>query len=185
MGELREAVIEHVASQLADEVEHVFLRRSLHSFGQLVELILHRHAAAFSFFIRHDSHQRFVVVVDRIDRPLAVVGTTRNICPEGFDLRLYGINIDVAHYDDRLVVRTVPFMVVVTQGLISEVIDDGGIADDVTFGVLGTRVHLRVHLFPYTATRCATCTPFLEDDAALCIDLFVQKEQTAAPVVHH
>ena len=151
----------------------------------MVKLILHGHAATFSFFVRHDSHQRFVIVVDGIDRPLAVVGTTGNICPEGFDLRLDGIDIDVAHYDDRLVVRTVPFMVVVAEGLVCEIIDDRGVADDVTFGVLGTRVHLRVHLFPYTPACRAARTPLLKDDAALRIDLFIQEEQTAAPVVHH
>ena len=124
-------------------------------------------------------------MVDGIDRPLAVVGTAGNIRPEGFDLRLNGIDIDVAHYDDRLVVRTVPFMVVVAEGLVCEIIDDRGVTDDVALGVLGTRVHLRVHLFPYTPARRATCTPFFEDDAALRIDLFVQKEQTATPVVHH
>ena len=75
-------------------------------------------------------------------------------------------------------------MVVVAQRLICEIIDDRGVADDVTLRVLGTRVHLRVHLFPYTTARRATRTPFFEDDAALRIDLFVQKEQTAAPVVH-
>ena len=123
-------------------------------------------------------------MVDGIDRPLAVVGTTGDIRPEGFNLRLDGIDVDVTHYDNRLVVRSVPFMVVVTEGLVCEIIDDRGVADDVTFGVLGTRVHLRVHLFPYTPACRATRTPFLEDDAALRIDLFVQKEQTAAPVVH-
>ena len=145
----------------------------MHGFGQLVELILHGHAAAFRFFVRHDSHQRFVVVVDGIDRPLAVVGTTGNICPKGFDLRLDGIDIDVTHYDDCLVVRTVPFMVVVAEGLVCEIIDDRGVADDVTLGVLGTRVHLRVHLFPYTPARRAPRTPFFKDDAALCVNLFV------------
>ena len=76
-------------------------------------------------------------------------------------------------------------MVVVAEGLVCEIIDDRGVTDDVTLSILRTRVHLRVHLFPYTTARRATCTPFLEDDASLRIDLFVQKEQTAAPVVHH
>ena len=167
-----EAVVEHVASQLAYQIKHILLRRTLQHVGQLVELILQRDTAAFGFGIGHDSNERFVVMVDGIDRTLAVVGTTRHLCPQSLDLRFDGIDIDVTYHDDRLIIRTVPFMVVVPQGLVLKIIDHRRVSDHVTLCVLCTRVHLRVHLFPYTTTRGTTCTPFLQDDTTLGIDLF-------------
>ena len=170
--QLLEAVVEHVASQLTHQIDHVLLRRTLQHLWQLVELILQRDTATFCFGIGHDSNERFVVMVHRIDRALTVVGTTRHLCPEGFDLRFDGINIDITDYDDRLVIRTIPFMVVVPQGLVFKIIDHRRIADHVTLRVLRTRVHLRVHLFPDTTTRRTTRTPFLEDDTTFGIDFF-------------
>ena len=124
-------------------------------------------------------------MIDRVDGSLSEVRTTRYIGPEGFDLGFDSIYIDVTDHDDRLIVRSVPFMVVVAQGLVSEVIDDGRVTDHVPFGVLRARVHLRIQFFPDTATCGTTGSPLFEDDTALGVDLFGQQQQTATPVVHH
>ena len=76
-------------------------------------------------------------------------------------------------------------MIIVAQRLVGKVINNGGIAYHITLGILRTRIHLRVHLLPYTTTRGATGAPFLEDDSAFGIYLFRQEQQTAAPIVHH
>ena len=111
-------------------------------------------------------------MIDRVYRTLAEVHTTRHIFPELFDLRLDSIHIDIADNDDRLVVRSVPFMVVVAQRLILEVIDHGRVADHVALCILRTWVHLRVQFFPDTTLRRTTRTPLLQNDTALGIDLF-------------
>ena len=183
--QLRETVVQHVTDQFAHEVKHILLRRSLQRGRHLVELILQRDTAALSLGVGYDSHQRLVIMVDGVDRPLAVVSTARHVGPEGLYLLLNAVHVDVAHYDDCLVVRAVPLMVVVTQCLVGEVVDDGGVAYHVALGVLRARVHLCVQLPPYTTACRAACAPLLQYHAALGVYLLVQQREGAAPVVHH
>ena len=183
-SEFRETVIEHFAHQVTHSVEHILLCGTLQHLGQLVELILERDTATFGFGVGDDRYERFVVMVDGVDRTLSVVSATRHICPKGLYLRFNTVHVDVADYDDRLIVGTVPFMVVVTECLVLEVIDDGGVADDIAFRVLRTRVHELVQFLPYTSACGTSGSPLLEDHATLGIDLLVQKEQTATPVMH-
>ena len=124
-------------------------------------------------------------MVDRIDGTFAIVRATRYICPETFDLRLDSIDIDVPDHDDSLIVRSIPFMVVIAERLVFKVVDYCGVADHVAFGILRAGIHFGVHLFPYTAAGSTSGTPFLQNDTTLRINLFVQQQQSAAPVVHH
>ena len=112
-------------------------------------------------------------MVHRVDGTFAEILTTRHICPQRFDLRLNGIHINVTHYDDRLIIRTIPFVIVIAQGLILKIIDHSRVTDHIAFGVLRTRVHQLVQLLPDTAVGRATGTPFLQNYTALSVDLFV------------
>ena len=182
--QFRETVIEHIADQAAQHIDHVCLCGTLEHLGQLIELILHSDTAAFRLGVGNDYYQRFLVVVHRVDRALTIVGTTRYVRPEGFDLRLNTIHIDVTHYNNSLIIRAIPFLIIVTQCLILKIIDHRRVPDHISFRVLRARVHARVHLFPYAPARGASGTPFLQDDATLSVYLLVQKQQAAAPIVH-
>ena len=140
---------------------------------QLIELILQCDTTTLCFRIGHDSYQRFVIMVHRVDRTLTEVLTTRYICPQRFDLRLDSIHIDITYYDDSLVVRAIPFMVVIAQRLVLEVIDHSRVTDHIAFRILCTRIHLRIQLFPDTTVSCTTGAPFFQDHTALGVYLFV------------
>ena len=170
-----ETVVEHVTSQVTHHSEHVLLRGRLHDCGQLVEFVLQCHAAVFRLFVRDDGYERFVVMVNRINGALAVVGTSRHICPECFYFRFDGIHIDISNDYDGLVIGSVPFLVIIAQRLVFEIIDDGGVAYDIAFGILGTRVHFRVQFFPYPTSSCTSCAPFLAYDASFRVYLFGQE----------
>ena len=114
-------------------------------------------------------------MVDRIDRSFAVVGTSGHICPQCFYFRFDGVHIDISDDYDGLVIGSVPFLVIIAQRPVFEIIDDGGVAYDIAFGILGTRVHLRVQFFPYPSASGASCAPFFANDASFGVYLFGQE----------
>ena len=129
-------------------------------------------------------NDRLLVVVHGVEGTLAAVLACRHICPQGFYLRLDGIHIDITYHYNGLVIRSVPFLIVRAQSVVSEVVDDCRVANHISLGVLASRVHQRVEGFPHTAVGIRACAPFLADDTALGIYLLGEEEQSASPVVH-
>src|SRR5574344_853544 len=54
----------------------------------------------------------------------------------GLDALFHAVNIYISHNDDGLLVGAIPFVVVGSQCVIFEVVDDGGVAYDIAFGIL-------------------------------------------------
>ena len=101
------------------------------------------------------------------------------------DFLLHLVNVDVAHHDDGLQVGAVPFVVIVAQGVVGEIVNHvhGAYGQAVlVFGALiddgGGLFHesLHGHSRPPGA-------PFFVDDSALFVYFLVLEQQVVAPVV--
>ena len=69
--------------------------------------------------------------------PFCRVDRGRDIGEHLFDRCLHLIYIYVSHDDNRLQVRTIPFVIVITESLIFEIFDDIQIPDNISLGVFG------------------------------------------------
>ena len=184
-GSLLEAGIKHLSDEVTASVEQVRHVRTLHVDGRLRVLPVELDTRLLRLFVGNDGNDRFVVVVNRVQGSFAAVGTFGHIRPECFDLCLNGIDVDIADYDNSLVVRSVPLVVVVAERLVGKVIDNGCIANDVAFAVLAVGEHQCAALLPESALRIGSGTPLFADNATFGINLLAEKEQAARPVVHN
>ena len=76
------------------------------------------------FLILLNGHDHRVVVVDRIVDTLSSLFRHRDGREGLFNLLLHLVDIEVAHNNDGLQVRTIPFLIVVAQVLIGKIVDD-------------------------------------------------------------
>ena len=136
-------------------------------------------------FVGSNSHSGLAVEIYRIKWPFATVSTCRHVCPEGFNLCFNLVHINIADYDNRLIVRTIPFVVISTECIILKIIDNRCITNDIAFAVLGVRIKFCANDVAHTTSGIVTSAPFFANHTTLCINLFRQKEQAASPIVHH
>ena len=99
------------------------------------------------------SHLHLLVLLIDIDSLLIVghslrhhlgrIGIDLDAGEEFLDLCLHVVHIDIAHYDDGLIIRTIPFLIVGTQCLGLEAVDDRHQTHGQTLAILRTRIGLR------------------------------------------
>ena len=184
---LAQAVVEHVADEVvhitAPEVGH----RVLLAVGRGVafHVEVRQHDGLLLVFLDGDNHR--VVVGHGVVHPLGPVLGQGDGAEEALDFLLHLVHIDVAHHDHGLQVGPVPFLVVVAQVLVGEVVyhvhrPDGHavlILRSLVDGGQGILLHaLHGHASPAGA-------PFLMDHATLLVDLGILEQDVVAPVVKH
>ena len=111
-------------------------------------------------------------MINRVYRAFTEVLTAWHICPKCFDFCLHRIHIDITDNDNSLIIRTVPFVVIITKRLILKVINDRSISYHITLGILRAGIHFLLHLRPDTPICCTAGTPFFANNSTLGINLF-------------
>ena len=128
-----------------------------------------------SLFVGVDCYYWSSVCRETIARTFATVGASWDWREEVFDFFLHLVNIDIAYNYNALKVWTVPKFVVVAESLVCEVVDNGGIANYVSFGILRACIFYFVAFAPHTALSCVALTPFFADYATFVVDFFFLK----------
>ncbi|OPZ96133.1 MAG: hypothetical protein BWY72_01800 [Bacteroidetes bacterium ADurb.Bin416] len=146
---------------------------------QVVKTDLHR----FGLWVGENTGDRLLFIRYRVEGALGRIDRGWDIGKQGFDFGFNLVDINVTNHQNCLQVGPVPFFIIITQGFITEVVDDGGVADDVSFGVLGTGHHQFVRGFPQATGGCLALTPFFPDHAAFFVNLIVFKQDKAGPVM--
>ena len=104
---------------------------------------------------------------------------------ERLDLLLHLIDVHVTHNDQRLVVRTVPLLVVSLQEGTLEVVDDFHQTDGHAMTVFRVGVQLRQVALQHTLRGTGTQAPLFVDDATLLLYLLLFQQQTVSPVIEN
>ncbi len=148
-------------------------------------LVFQLDTGVLCFRVQRNSHKRLFVVLHRIERAFSTVCTSGHICPQSLNFLLYLVHINIAHHNYRLIIRTIPFLVVAAQCIISKVINHCRVANHVAFCILASRIFQRTNFFPQPAVSRASRTPFFTNHTTLIVYLFGQQQQSASPVVQH
>ena len=143
------------------------------------------HNRLLRILLNIDNHR--VVVVHRIIDALGTFLRQGDRRENLLHLLLHLVDIEVTYHNNSLKVRTIPFLVVVTEVLIGEVVDNIHRANGQTVFILRTFINLRHSLFHQSLNghTCSAGAPFLMDNAAFLIYLLVFQQQIVAPVVQN
>ena len=139
------------------------------------------------------SHLHLLVLLIDIDSLLIVghslrhhlgrIGIDLDACEEFLDLILHMVHIDITHYDDSLIIRTIPLLIVGTQCLGLEAVDDRHQTDGQTLAILRTRIGLRQGALQHALRGTLTQAPLVVNDVTLLIDLLGLECQAVRPVL--
>ena len=134
-----------------------------------------------------DGNNHLVVVCHRIVDALGRILMRLDLAKELLDFLLHLIHIEITHHDDSLEVWAIPLLVIITQVLVREVIDDVHISDRKTVLILGSLVYLWHHVLHHALHRHARASvaPLLVDDATFLVYLLGFQVDKLAPVVEH
>ena len=100
-----------------------------------------------------------------------------------FDLGFNLVNIDVADDHDALLVGTVPFLIIVADSLIREIVYDFHGADGQAVCIFVVGIDLGKDLFVHTHLGVLAAAPLFVDDAALLVDVLTLEKQAVSPVM--
>ena len=103
------------------------------------------------------------------------------------DFLLHLVHIDVTHDYDGLQVGAIPFLVIITQVLVGEMVNDVHRADGHAVLIFCTLIDdgQDILLHALHGHSCPAGAPFLVDNAALLVNLLVLEQQVMAPVVEY
>ena len=124
--------VHHVLHVVDDEIVNVILIFFLNNVMleheiDVTELLLH---------ILINRNDGFIIIRNRVGFNLGSIGTRGgDILKQLANFGLGVVHVNVTHDDQRLVVGAIPFVIVVAQHLIGEIIDHVHRADYVTLGV--------------------------------------------------
>ena len=177
-------------------VKHAFDRRNhvVHNQITHVVLLVVRHYIVFVeqiydghllFLVFCHGNDRFIIVGHREVFTFCSVGRHFNRREQLLDFCFNAVHIDVAHYHDTLLVWTVPFLIIVSQCLVGEVVYHFHCSDRQTVGILAVFIHGREYLFIHTHHGSCACTPFFMDNSTFLVDFFRSKCQVIGPVVQN
>ena len=177
-------------------VQHTFRSRFHIVHGQVTHVVLHfgRHGIVLVaqvydrhllFLVLGNGNQRFVVVGHRILYAYSRICRHFDGREHLLDFCLNLVHIHVAHYQHTLQVRTVPFLIIVAQCLIGEVVHYLHRTDRQTVCILAALVQCRQCLFVHTHHGSHARTPFLVNHATFLVYLFRVQCQVVGPVVQH
>ena len=141
------------------------------------------HAQQFQFILQRQVS--LLVVGNSLWHHLGSIWIHLDTGKEFLDLCLHVVNINVAHYDDSLVVRAIPPMVVGTQGLGLEAVDDRHQTDGQTHTILGTGIYLRQGTLQHALRRTLAQSPLVVHHVAFLVYLVCFQQQAVRPVLQY
>ena len=187
LAQLYQTVVEHGAYQTVDIIIAQVLLRVFLTVGSCLTLLVEmtEDNRLLGIFLYAYNHR--VVVVDRIIYAFCGILRHRDRREGLLDLLLHLVDIEIAHHDDSLQVGTIPFMIIVTQILIREIVYYIHRSDRHAVFILRAFIHLWHSLLHQSlySHACTTCAPLLVDDTTLLVDLCIFQQQIVAPVVEH
>ena len=142
MQDVVETLVHDRRADLLDIILHQPGNRTIQVVGQFVVFIEDVKDCVGSLLVLGDRDQRQIIVGNRYLFPFCRVDRCGDIGEHLFDRCLYLIYIYISHDDDRLQVRTIPFLVVSSQFIRFEVFDHVDRADRHPVRVTASRVHL-------------------------------------------
>ena len=134
--------------------------------------------------VGEDADGWLLVVRDGDDVLLLRILGSRDVGEGTLDAGLHVVDVDVAHDDQCLHIRTVPGVVEVRQALGLEGLEVLLGADDGRGGVLGVTIEIRIRLLAHAPLGGVAGTLLLQDDAALLVDLLRVAGHEVGVVVH-
>ena len=165
-------------------VEHLAVYQVVVLLGYGRALYEDLHARTLHFGIGVDADDRLFVVGHRDHLFLCGIGGRgRNIAHQRFELVFDGVDVDVTHDHDRLIVGAVPRVVEILQFLVLEAFQPVEIADQVAVLVFRALAQRLEHLHGRTPRSVVAGAELLHDHAALRVDLLGLEGDEVRPVV--
>ena len=165
-------------------VEHLAVYQVVVLLGYGRALYEDLHARTLHFGIGVDADDRLFVVGHRDHLFLCGIGGRgRNIAHQRFELFFDGVDVDVTHDHDRLIVGAVPRVVEILQFLVLEAFQPVEIADQVAVLVFRALAQRLEHLHGRTPRSVVAGAELLHDHAALRVDLLGLEGDEVRPVV--
>ena len=175
LAQLCQAIVHHRTYQVVDIVAaQIFLVVLLIIWRRITLLIeMTQDDRLFDIFLDVDNH--LVVIAYRIVLALSRILRHGNLGEQLLNLLLHLVDINVTHHDDSLQVRTIPLMIIVTQVLIGEVVDDVHRTNRHAVLILRALIDLWHRLFHQSlhSLACTTCTPLFMDDTSFLVNLCI------------
>ena len=187
LAQLAQPSVQHGADESIDIIiTQVFLvvLRMVRS-GITLHIDMNHRDRLFLVLLDIDNH--LVVVGNGVVDALGRVHRLGNLREERLHLPLHLVNVNIAYYHNGLQVGTIPFLVIVAQVLIGEMIHDIHRADGQTVLILRPFIDIRQRVFLQAlhSHSCTSCAPFLVNDTTLLVYLLILQQDVMAPVVEH
>ena len=145
----------------------------------------HLHNVIALFLILVDNDDGLCIVGYRVLNNLFWVLWQLNVGKHTLNLFFYLVYIYITYYDDGLVVRTIPLLVVCLQEWTLKVVDNLHQSDRHAIAILRTWIELwQIALQHALLSTCAQA-PLLVDNATFLLNLFLLKQQTVGPVIQN
>ena len=184
LSHVAQAGVEHACCHSLEVAQHNVVQIEFFLAGNSGVLEHDGYLTVLLFFILINNDDGILVVGNFLVNHLGCIGTGGgNILEELLDLCLDVINVNITHDYQGLVVGTIPLVVVVTQLIILEVVNDIHQADGQTLAILRVGEQCLELALQHTHLGTLSQSPLLMDDTALLVDLLVGEQQAAAPVL--
>ena len=184
LGEFFKTLVEHHGSHYGGILINQIIHVAPHLHGICIVLPEEEGLCIGELLVCRHAHNGFVVVLYLHIIALCRINRGGDGAEYLLDLALYLVDVDVADHNDTLVVRTVPFLIVVAQHFIREVVHDFHKADRQALAILVViGIDLRQDLLIETHLRVLAAAPLLMDHTTLTVDILVGKQQAVRPVV--
>ena len=144
-----------------------------------------QHNGLFGIFLDVNNH--LIIITYRIVLTLSRILRHRNLREKLLNLLLNLIHVYITYHYDSLQVRTIPFMIVIAQVLIGEIVDDVHRADRHAVFILRTLIDLRHSQLHQSlhSTSGTTGAPLLMDNTTFLVYLCIFQQQVMTPVVQN
>ena len=183
LGEFFEAFVEHHGSHAHGILVHQVVHVALHLVRIGVVFPEEEAHGRRELLVRGHADDGLVIVLYRhvvaLGRILRLGNRAEDVLDLGFDF----IDIDVADHHDTLVVRAIPFLIIVAQYLVREVVHHLHQADRHALRILVARIDGREDLLVEAHLGVLAAAPLLVDHAALTVDVLRGQQQAVGPVM--
>ena len=183
--EFCETALRHIVDEVLDFLRGEVLDGVFERVGPNVALEIDGDCVAGLLLVFLAYVDGFVVVWNGVINERGRTGGVGEVGEVLLYLGFYLGNVDVANYDNRLMVRMVPSLVIIFEVLVGEVVNDVHKTDWHTTAVFAAGEEGLDAALHHSVPRSGAHTPFAVDDSALVVDFGVGKGERAAPIAEY
>ena len=184
LGQFLQALSHHLTCHFTGVLQHHVIKTTLSIAGRVVMLVHGKnHTGGLLLVLINDKDGLLVVGHGVVFNLSCIGGRGGDVLEHLLDFTFHVIHVHVTHDDQRLVVGTIPLVVIVAQHLIGEVVNDVHQADNHALAVLRAREDVLQLTGVHALLGVGGLAPLLMDDAALLVDVLVLEQQAVAPVL--